>query len=137
MLVDACYEALKDVRMDPNDIQTGVFSITMPGILDQENLGAVVSDQLGLSPAGIIQVVAACAGGGAGVRIGTLAIASGAYDRVFVVGLEKLSDGIGVETMSNCADTDYEYTYGYHFMVMSALQQTRYMDKYGAKQECF
>jgi len=137
MVVESSYQALKDANMAPDEIQTGFFSITMPENIEQENCGAVVSDQLGMSPVGFIQVVAACAGGGIGTRLGTFAIASGTYDRVLVVGMEKVSDANSVEAMSNAADTDYEYTYGYHYMVMSALQQTHYMNKYGAKAECF
>lgn len=136
MVVESSYQALKDANMDPGEIQTGFVSVTMPENIEQENIGAVVSDQLGLSPVGFVQVVAACAGGGVGVRLGTIAVASGIYDRILVVGFEKVSDA-SVEGMSNSADSDYEYTYGYHFMVMSAFQQTRYMHKYGAKPECF
>ncbi|MBI4284828.1 MAG: hypothetical protein HY670_02875 [Chloroflexi bacterium] len=137
LVVEAGYEAFQDARMDPGEIQAGFVSITMPEILEQENMGAVVSDQLGVSPAGFLQVVAACAGGGAGVRQGALAIASGACSRVMVLGVEKITDGTSTEPMSNNVDTDYEYTYGYHFQQMAALMQTRYMHKYGAKQEYF
>lgn len=137
MIVESSYEALKDAKMDPQEIQTGFISVTMPELIEQQNMGAVAADQLGISPAGLVQVVAACAGGGMGARLGVMAITSGFYDRVLVVGIEKVTDGNSIETMSNNADTDYEYLYGYHFMTMSALQQTRYMDKYGAKQECF
>jgi acetyl-CoA C-acetyltransferase len=137
MVVDSCYQAFEDCRMDPREIQTGFISVTMPELMEQENMGAAAADQLGISPVGLVQVVAACAGGGMGIRLGTMAIASGTYDRVLVVGVEKVSDGNSVETMSNNADTDYEYTYGYHYMIMSALQQTRYMDKYSVGPEPF
>lgn len=137
LVVESCYEAFKDARMDPGEIQTGFISITMPEVLEQENMGAVASDQLGISPVGLTQVVAACAGGGAGLNWGTLAVASGEYDRVLVVGVEKMTDAMSTETMSNNTDSDYEYTYGYHFQQMAALQQVRYMNKYSAPQECF
>jgi acetyl-CoA C-acetyltransferase len=90
-----------------------------------------------MSPVSFVQIVAACAGGGVGVRVGTFAIASGAYDRVLVVGLEKNGDSTSIEQMSANVDPDYEYIYGYHFQHFAALQQTRYMHKYRAKQECF
>lgn len=138
MVVESCYEALKDARMDPGEIQTGFFSITMPEILEQENLGAAVADQLGICPAGFTQLSAACAGGGAGIRLGVLSIASGVYDKVLVTGIEKISDSIqATEPMANVSDPDYEYTWGFNFSAMAALSQMRYMHTFGAKQECF
>jgi len=138
LVVEACYDAFQDARMDPGEIETGWFSITMPEILEQENLGSAVADTLGIAPAGIGQVVAACAGGGVGVRAGYWAVASGLYKKVLVTGVEKISDVIGTaEAMSPSHEADFEYLYGSHSVTSFALMQSSYEKKYNCRRDDF
>lgn len=131
LVADAYFEALDDTKMDPGEIETGFISITIPEILEQENMGPLISDFLGIVPAGFPQINNACAGGASGLRMAVFAIASGMYRRVLVTGVEKISDCCSTgESMMNCVDWEYEGVYGYDFIDFMALMQNRYMSKY-------
>jgi acetyl-CoA C-acetyltransferase len=135
LIVESCYEAFQDARMDPGEIETGWISTTFTEVIEQSNIGAVAADALGINPAGLAQIVAACAGGGVGMRAGLWAIASGLYRRVLVVGVEKVSDALSTpEVMTHDID---ENLYGVHSLDDFALMQTRYQHKYGVNPEVF
>jgi acetyl-CoA C-acetyltransferase len=138
LVVEAAYAAMDNAHMKPEEIQAGFISISIPEAIEQENIGPFAADHLGIAPVGFPQIVNACAGGGSATRLATFAVASGVYDRVLVVGVEKISDGMNpADIMGANDDVEYEYPYGYHFMDFMALMQSRYMQKYGASEEFF
>ena len=78
----------------------------------QSQIGALAADYAGLHGVEAFAVDAGEASGGAALRAGYLAVASGAVDRVMVLGVEKASDTVG--TAHNLArnvslDADYEF----------------------------
>ena len=132
MVVESCYNALNDAKMDPGEIESGFISVTASEIAEQQNMGAVAADALGMAPAGFAQIVSACAGGGVGLQYAVHAIKSGVHRRVLVVGMEKISDCTSTaEVLLGNVDVEFEYPLGYDYIDIMALMQTRYMSKYG------
>ncbi len=138
MVVDSCYEALNDAGMEPGMIEAGFLSVTAPEIEEQQNMGAVAADELGMAPAGFAQIVSACAGGGVALQYAVQAVLSGRCRRALVVGVEKISDCTSTsEVLLGNLDVEFEYPLGYDYIDIMALMQSRYMGKYGAPAEAF
>jgi acetyl-CoA C-acetyltransferase len=78
-------------------------------------------------------VEAAGASGGAALRQGYIAIASGMVDVAVVVGVEKFTDKVGPEVeaaVSTATDSDYESMQGLTSTAQAALIMRRYMHEY-------
>ncbi len=138
MIVESCYEALNDAGMDPEEIEMGFLGNTAPEIEEQQNMGAVAADALGLSPSGFAQIVSACAGSAVGLLYATQGIKSGLCRRMLCVGVEKISDAMSTaEVLLGNLDVEFEYPLGYDYIDIMALMQTRYMQKYKVSEEPF
>jgi acetyl-CoA C-acetyltransferase len=138
LVVESSYQALSEANMDPKEIDAGFISVTAPEIEEQNNLGAVAADTLGMTPAGFAQIVSACAGGGVGLAYAFQAVKSGLHKRILVVGFEKISDSTATaEVLLGNMDVEFEYPLGYDYIDVMALMQTRYMSKYGVGIEPF
>jgi acetyl-CoA C-acetyltransferase len=89
LLLTACVEALKEAEHPKVDaVYIGNF---MGGsIYNQEILGAIVANDLGLGSIPTAKVEGACASGGIAFRQAVLMIESGEYDTVLVAGVEKM-----------------------------------------------
>jgi acetyl-CoA C-acetyltransferase len=99
----------------------------------QENLGALVADWLGVLGIETIKVEAACSSGAAAVRMGIIAVASGYLESAVVVGVEKMTENLSIETtsaLSSAADSDYEAAQGLSFVAINALIMQRYLHTY-------
>jgi acetyl-CoA C-acetyltransferase len=100
----------------------------------QEHLGALIADFVGLRGIEAMKIEAACGSGGAALRAGYLAVASGAHDVVLVCGVEKMTDAIGgvvTNALATAADQEYEVSQGISFVGLNALLMRRYMHEYG------
>jgi acetyl-CoA C-acetyltransferase len=88
-MLTACVEALKEADHPKVDaVYIGNF---MGGsIYNQEILGAIVVNDLGLGSIPTAKVEGACASGGIAFRQAVLMIESGEYDTVLVAGVEKM-----------------------------------------------
>jgi len=89
MIIDAAYEAYEDAGISPDDIQAawfGTFLSMMPGT------GQPLAAALKLQYIPITRVENACATGSDALRNAAYGVASGVYDMVLVVGMEKLKD---------------------------------------------
>jgi acetyl-CoA C-acetyltransferase len=136
---EAIFAAMVDARREKAD---GLFVGNMlSGSLNrQENLGALIADWVGLHHIEAIKIEAACASGGAAVRAGLMAIASGEMDCVIAVGVEKMTDSKPNETtaaLATAADADWETTHGLSFVAINALVMQRYIHQYGWKHSDF
>ena len=99
----------------------------------QENLGALIADWIGLPGIEAMKVEAACGSGAAALRAGIMAISSGEMDSVLVVGVEKMTESLPVETteaLATAADADYEAAQGLSFVAINALGMQRYLHTY-------
>ena len=106
----------------------------------QEHLGALMADFVGWRGVEALKIEAACASGAAALRVGYLAVASGAHDVVAVLGVEKMTDTAGEETTTGlalAADQEYEAAEGVSFVGLNAMLMQRYMHQYGVKHEAF
>lgn len=136
---DAILSALKDARRESAD---GLFvGNMMSGILSkQESLGALIADWVGLRGIEAVKVEAACGSGAAALRTGMMAVSSGEMECVIVVGVEKMTESLPVETtaaLATAADADYESAQGVSFVALNALIMQRYMYEYGWKHTDF
>ena len=106
----------------------------------QAQLGALIAAQAGYSGIEAVRIEAAGASGGAAIRQAHLAIASGAYDLVAVVGVEKVTDvldGTVEAALALGLDSDYEAELGLTLTAGWALLQQRYMHVYGHAASAF
>jgi acetyl-CoA C-acetyltransferase len=113
----------------------------MSGIINgQNNLGAMLADWVGLRGAEAVKVEAACGSGGAALRAGLMAVASGDVESAVVVGVEKMTDRHPHEVtaaLATAADADYEVDMGVSFVGLNAMIMRRYMHEYGWKHADF
>jgi acetyl-CoA C-acetyltransferase len=114
----------------------GLFAANMmAGILShQENLGAMITDWVGLKGVEAVKVEAACGSGAAALRMALMAVSSGMMDSAIAVGVEKMTEGIPVDVtaaLATAADADYEAAQGVSFVALNALVMRRYMYEFG------
>lgn len=136
---EAVFAALRDAKRETAD---GLFvGNMMSGILSkQESLGALIADWIGLRGIEAIKVEAACGSGAAAFRTGLMAVSSGEMDCVIVVGVEKMTESLPIETtaaLATAADADYESAQGVSFVALNALIMRRYLYAYGWKHTDF
>ena len=126
-------KAIQAARHDSGDLQPQAMYIgNLLGstVSHQANLGAVITDNTGLTGIEAYTIEAGEASGAAAFRMGYLAIASGYVDVAVVVGVEKVTDmvGPGLEAAaSQVLDSDYEAMQGLTAVTQAALIMRRYL----------
>ena len=136
---EAIFKALSDANRLSVD---GLFIGNMlSGMLSrQENLGALVADWIGLPGIEAYKIETACSSGAAAFRAGLLAVSSGQLDSALVVGVEKMTESLPIETteaLATAADADYEAAQGLSFVAINALVMQRYLHTYSWKHTDF
>jgi acetyl-CoA C-acetyltransferase len=109
-------------------------------ISQQMQLGAQIADFCGYQGIEAYMVEAACASGGAAIRAGITAVASGVHDIVVVCGVEKMTDSLGdrvTGALATAADTEYEVDQGASFVAINALLMQRYQYEYKTPRDAF
>jgi acetyl-CoA C-acetyltransferase len=99
----------------------------------QSQLGAAVATAAGMAGIEATTIEAAGASGGVALRQAYLAIASGAYDLVAVVGAEKVTDVLDGRVEAGLAlagDADWEAIHGATVTAQWAMLMRRYMHQY-------
>ena len=117
-----------------------VGNVLAPILSDQAHMGALIADYAGLVGIEASTVEAGGASGGAALRQGYIAVASGLVDVALVVGVEKFTDQIGPavdEAWSTTLDSDYESAHGLTPTAQAALLMRRYMHEYQVPHEAF
>ena len=113
----------------------------LSGILSkQENLGGLISDWIGLPGIEAEKVEAACGSGAAAFRAGLMAVSSEEIDSALVLGVEKMTESLPMETteaLATAADADYESAQGLSFVAINALVMQLYLHTYGWKHTDF
>lgn len=138
MLVrEAAGKALRDAGLQIDQIDALFVGNMLSGILGgQENLGAFYAEELGVSVPSV-KVEGACASGGLGVHMGVLGILSGQYEKVLVIGVEKMTDhnpeDVAAALMG--AGSDGERIAGLTFPGLYALMAVAYEKAYGLSSE--
>jgi acetyl-CoA C-acetyltransferase len=132
-LRDLAYAAIHDAIKDAGGLKPQaifVGNMLAPNLSNQAHLGALLADYSGLLGIEAVTLEAAGASGGAALRQGYLAVASGMADVALVVGVEKFTDKIGSEVddaLATTSDADFEAVHGMTPTSQAALLMKRYM----------
>ena len=130
---EAAFAAMQDAGVEKVDALF-VGNMLSSLVSGQNQLGTFFSDWIGLWGDESVKVEAACASGGAALRSGLMAVASGDVDSALVVGVEKMTDKAGPDVtaaLATAADADYEVEQGVSFVGINALVMRRYIHEYG------
>jgi len=139
LIVEAGRAAMDDAGVGPGDIEALYLGNAASGGFNYESsVGLMAADHLGLVPAPAVRVEAACGTGAWALHLGCVAILSGLYDTVMVMGAEKMNDLATVEgttIIAQAADSKEEYFSGLTFPSGVALTARKYMQAYGIGEE--
>ncbi len=142
-LRDLAFAAIQDAVKDSGGLKPQalfVGNMLAPNLSNQAHLGALIADYAGLTGIEAITVEAAGASGGAALRQGYLAVASGMVDVALVIGVEKMTDKIGPSVdaaLSTASDSDFEAVQGMTPAAQAALLMKRYMHEYQVPSDGF
>lgn len=134
---EAFVKAYEDSRgAEPEAVVVG--NMLSSSLYQQDSLAALVADAMGLRGRGGFKVEAACGSGGHAFVAGYSLVASGLYDIIAVVGVEKMSDYPTARVtlaLAQAADAEHEVIYGASFPGLNALAMRLYMKIYRASRE--
>jgi acetyl-CoA C-acetyltransferase len=136
---DAAFAAMQDAGLNKVD---ALFAGNMlsPLIDNQNQLGTLLTDWIGLQGREAVKIEAACGSGAAALRAGLIGVASGELESAMVLGIEKMTDRVGrdvTSALATAADADYEVDQGVSFVGINALVMRRYMFEYDWKHTDF
>ena len=142
-LRDLAFAAIKDAVRDSGGLKPQslfVGNMLAPNLSNQAHLGVLLADYAGLLGVEAVTIEAAGASGGAALRQGYLAVASGMVEVALVVGVEKFTDkvGSGVDAaLATTGDSDFEAIQGMTPAAQAALLMKRYMHEYQVPEDGF
>jgi acetyl-CoA C-acetyltransferase len=141
LVVETGIMALEDASVSGEEID-GLYVGNMSGgrFVEQEHIGALISDCAGLSRLHVpsTRVEAACASGGLALRQAVLAVASGYSDVVIAAGVEKMTDvtgGVAADALAAAADREWECFFGATFPALYAMIARLHMHRFGTTRE--
>jgi len=135
-LRDLAFDAIQDAVKDSGGLKPQalfVGNMLAPNLSNQAHLGALIADCAGLAGIEAMTLEAAGASGGAALRQGYLAVASGMVDVALVIGVEKFTDKVGPDVdaaLATTSDSDFEAVQGMTPTSQAALLMRRYMHEY-------
>jgi acetyl-CoA C-acetyltransferase len=141
MLAYASLNALDDAGLGGAEHPVdAVYVGNMGGgiIQHQTAIASSLVDRLSLLPAAAETVENGPASGGSAVKNGLLAVASGYYDTVLVVGGEKMREVTGwraTDFVATMTHPQAEYPYGITLPGLAGMFTRLYMEKYGVTRE--
>ncbi len=139
LALSAMQEAIRDAGgLKPQSLFVG--NMLAPNLSNQAHLGVLLADYAGLLGIEAVTVEAAGASGGAALRQGYLAIASGLVDVALVIGVEKFTDKVGSEVdaaLATTGDADFEAVQGITLAGQAALLMKRYMHEHNVPTDGF
>jgi acetyl-CoA C-acetyltransferase len=139
MLAYASLNALDDAGLGDQTVGAVYVGNMGAGMLQHQSaVASSLVDRLSLLPAAADAVENGPASGGSAVKNGLLAVASGYYDTVLVVGGEKMREVTGWRATDVVATMTHplaEYIYGVTLPGMAGMFTRLYMEKYGVTRE--
>jgi acetyl-CoA C-acetyltransferase len=136
-------QAIQAAAQDANGLRPQamfVGNMLAPQLSRQAHLGPLLADFVGLTGIEAFTLEASGASGGAALRAGYLAVASGQADVAMVVGIEKYTDQIGASVDAAAAsseDSDWESVQGLTPAGQAALLMRRYMHEFEVSRDVF
>ena len=142
-LRELALHAIQAAEIDAGGLQPQILvagNMLAPILSRQAHLGTLIADFAGLNGIEAMTVESAGASGGAALRTGFLAIASGQAEVALVVGVEKFTDQIGAATdaaLASASDSDYEAVQGLTPTAQAAMLMQRYLHEFDAPRAAF
>jgi acetyl-CoA C-acetyltransferase len=142
-LRELAFAAIQDAVRDAGGLKPQslfVGNMLAPNLSNQAHLGVLLADHAGLLGIEAVTIEAAGASGGAALRQGYLAVASGMVDVALVVGVEKFTDKVGPDVdaaLATTADADFEAVQGMTPTAQAALLMKRYIHEHGVPRNGF
>ncbi len=139
MLAYASLKALDDAGLGDKGVDA-VYVANMGGgmLQHQSAIASSLVDRLNLLPAAADTIENGPASGASAIKNGLLAVASGYYDTVLVVGGEKMREVTGwraTDFVATMTHPQAEYPYGITLPGMAGMFTRLYMEKYGVTRE--
>jgi acetyl-CoA C-acetyltransferase len=139
MLAYASLKALDDAGLGDKSVDA-VYVANMGGgmLQHQSAIASSLVDRLSLLPAAAETIENGPASGASAIKTGLLAVASGYYDTVLVVGGEKMREVTGwraTDFVATMTHPQAEYPYGITLPGMAGMFTRLYMEKYGVTRE--
>jgi acetyl-CoA C-acetyltransferase len=139
MLAYASLKALDDAGLGDQSVDAVYVGNMGGGIIQRQTaIASSLVDRLSLLPAAAETVENGPASGGSALKNGLLAVASGYYDYVLVVGGEKMREVTGwraTDFVATMTHPQAEYPYGITLPGMAGMFTRLYMEKYGVTRE--
>lgn len=128
----AALAALADAGLDPDGIGAAFCSNAYAGLLNgQESVrGETWLRSIGVGAIPIVNVENACAGGGTAIHLATMAVRSGTYDDVLVLGAEKMYSGDtarAIAALATSSDIEMTQGIGMQFAAIDAVRVKKVM----------
>lgn len=139
MLAYASLKALDDAGLGDKSVDAVYLANMGGGMLQHQTaIASSLVDRLSLLPAAAETIENGPASGASAVKNGLLAVASGYYDTVLVVGGEKMREVTGwraTDFVATMTHPQAEYPYGITLPGMAGMFTRLYMEKYGVTRE--
>jgi acetyl-CoA C-acetyltransferase len=120
-----------------DDIEAVYVGNMLSGMLSrQQHLGALIATEAGLDGVEASTAESACGSGGSALRWGVMAVASGLYRTVAVVGVELMTHAdrdLATEALATASDWETEGGRGETFVSLNARLMRLYMERYGVR----
>lgn len=135
LMAEAAHGALKDGGVKPQDIQAVyVANMGSAHLNRQAGLASAFVDRMNLYPIPADTIENGPASGASAVKTGFMAVASGMYDVVLVIGAERMRVVNGMDSTDFVAFLSHpraEYIYGTTLPSLAGMFARMYMAKYG------
>lgn len=139
LAAQAVRAALADAQLER--VEALFLGNMLSGMLSQQQqLGALVADTVGLRGIEAATAEAACSSGAAAMRWGVMAVASGLHDVVMVAGVEKMTHTDRYATtraLATASDWESEGARGHNFVSLNAQLMQAYLEHYRVNPSLF
>lgn len=139
LAVEAGEKCLKNGHVSPSQVEAFYLgNFAGPSFVGQNHLAPYISTALGIYDVPATRIEAACASGGSAFFHAFSAVASGIYDCVLVVGVEKMTSqptARVTEILAGAGDCSGEIKAGSTFPSLFAMIARRHMYQFGTTRE--
>jgi len=142
-LRELAFSAIEAARGDAGGLRPQalyVANMLAPALSHQSHLATLIADFSGLHGVEANTVEAAGASGGVALRMGYLAVRSGAVDVAMVLGVEKMTDQTSVNVnaaIATTTDSNYEADQGLTLTAQAAMLMRRYIHEFDVPEFAF